>query len=80
MNAARELGPMTAEAQAVLKAISTLTKQFGKTEDESKQVMPAELMMAMQSAAGPGAPPKPPGPAGAPGGAPAGVPPSPQGA
>ena len=47
---------------AVLDAMKTLTKRFGKSEEDSKQIMPAELQMAMQRQAGPGAPPgaKPP--------------------
>jgi hypothetical protein len=52
---------------AVLDAVKILTKKFGKTEEDSKQIMPAEIMQAMMKQAGPGAPPgaKPPG-AGAP--------------
>src|ERR1700691_5367880 len=33
--------------QAVLDAVKTLTKKFGKTEEDSKQIMPAEIMQAM---------------------------------
>lgn len=56
------------EFQAVLDAVKTLTKKFGKSEEDSKQIMPAELQMAMQRQAGPGAPPgaKPPAAPGAP--------------
>lgn len=78
--ALKDLGPMSQDSQAVLKAISTLTKQFGKSEDESKPLIPAEIQQALQPAAGPGAAPKPPMPPGAPPGAPAAAPPAPQGA
>jgi hypothetical protein len=48
--------------QAVLDAVKTLTKKFGKTEEDSKQIMPAEIMQAMMKQAGPGPPGgKPPG-------------------
>lgn len=43
--------------QAILDAMKILTKKFGKSEEDSKQIMPAELQMAMQRSAGPGQPP-----------------------
>lgn len=57
--------PQSPEFQAGIKAIAKLTEHFGKTEEDSKQLMPAELMSLMQSQAGPGAPGgmKPPMPA-----------------
>jgi len=76
-----DLGIGSPEGQSILEALSKLVKKFGKSEEDSKQIMPAELMQAMQSSAGPGAPPgaKPPGAApGAapPGAAPPGAPPT----
>jgi hypothetical protein len=59
-----DLGVGSPQGGAILKALTALTKEFGKSEEDSKQIMPAELMQAMQSSAGPGAPPgagKPPG-------------------
>lgn len=66
-----DFGAASPEGQAIFDAIKPLVKKFGKSEDESKQLMPAEMMAAMQQGAGPGAPPgaKPPG-APPPGGAP----------
>jgi hypothetical protein len=49
-----DLGVQSTEGQAVLDALKMLVKKFGKTEEDSKQIMPAELMMAMQRQAGPG--------------------------
>jgi len=64
--AATELDPSSKEGQACLEAVVKLTKTFGKKEEDSKALMPAEIMQVMQGAAGPGAPPpgigaKPPG-------------------
>ena len=64
-----DLGVSSPEGQAVLDSVKTLTKKFGKSEEDSKQIMPAELQMAMQRQAGPGQPPAAPGgppPGGAP--------------
>jgi hypothetical protein len=64
-------GGSSPEGQAILKAITALTKAFGKAEGDTESLMPAELkqmMMGMQGAPGGGAPGGPPG--GAPGGAP----------
>ena len=64
-----DLGVSSPEGQAVLEAITKLVKKFGKSEEDSKQIMPAELQMAMQRQAGPGAPPPggpPPGAGAAP--------------
>jgi hypothetical protein len=63
--ALEEVGALTEDGQAVAKAIYDLTKRFGKSEDDTKSLMPAEIMQIMQKAAGPGAPPggaKPPAP------------------
>jgi Tfp pilus assembly PilM family ATPase len=68
-----DVGAMGPEGSAILKAISSLTKEFGKTEEQSKSLMPAEIQQIMQKqpakppmgAAPPGAgvpPPAPPGP------------------
>lgn len=55
--AASEFDPTSKEFQACVKANMDLAKVFGKSEDDSKQLMPAEVMQALQGAAGPGAPP-----------------------
>jgi hypothetical protein len=49
--------PTTEEGKAVMKAISALTKAFGDTESKDKELMPAEVMQALQGVAGPGKPP-----------------------
>jgi len=70
-----DFGPASKDFDACLAALSTLKKEFGKNEEQSQKLMPAELMQALQSQAGPGAPPKPAAPPGAaPGGAPGGAP------
>ena len=66
--AMQDVGISTEHGQAILKALATLTKQYGKSEEESQQMMPAEIMQVMQKQSGPGAAPPPQG--GAPGGAP----------
>jgi hypothetical protein len=48
MLAAQETGVMSEEGRAILDAIQKLTKQFGKSEDQSKQLMPAELAQILQ--------------------------------
>lgn len=66
-----EMDLNTAEGKAVLEILAKMTKAFGKSEEDSQQIMPAELMQALQPAAGPGAAPggapppgaKPPQPA-----------------
>jgi hypothetical protein len=70
--AMQDVGIMTDDGQAILDALGKLTKKFGKHEEESKSLMPAELMQVMQQKAGPGAPPPPPQGAAPPG---AGAPP-----
>jgi hypothetical protein len=70
--AASEMDPSSKEFQACVKAAMDLAKVFGKNEEESQSLMPAEVMQVMQGAAGPGAAPKPPGAAPPPG---AGAPP-----
>lgn len=59
------------EFKAVMGAISTLEKAFGKDESDTKELMPAEMKNLIQGVSGPGqmgggAPP----PGGPPGGAP----------
>lgn len=67
-------GGNSPEGQAILKAITALTKAFGKTEGDTENLMPAEikqLMMGMQGAPGAAGPPGAGGPPGMPpGGAP----------
>lgn len=61
-------GSQSEEGKSVLKAISALAKAFGKQEDETQELMPAEMKTLLAGLSGPGA-------AGPPGGAPAGPPP-----
>ncbi len=72
--AAAEMDPSSKEFQEVLKASSLLAKAFGKSEDESQQLMPAEVKQALQPGMGPGAPPGGPPPGAPPGGPPGGAP------
>jgi len=59
--------PTSDEGAAIMKAIGTLTKAFGKTEGTDKELAPAEIMQAISGLAGPGKPPpglpQPAGPA-----------------
>ena len=57
--------------KGAMEILAKLVKLNGKTEEDSQQIMPAELMQALQPAAGPGAAPQAPKP---PGGAPAPAP------
>lgn len=63
-----DVGAASKEGQSILEAIRSLVKQFGKSEDESKALMPAEIAQVLQQQKKPGMAP----PAGAPG-APAGA-------
>jgi hypothetical protein len=45
---------------AILKALGILGKAFGKDEEETDQLMPAEIKQLLQGLSGPGQPPKPP--------------------
>ena len=54
------------DGKAVLEILAKMVKAFGKNEEDTQQILPAELMQALQPAAGPGAPPKPPGAGAAP--------------
>lgn len=54
------------EGQAILKAISTLVKKFGKHEEKSEELMPSEAKQILKGIAGPGRPPGPPPGAGGP--------------
>lgn len=74
-----DLEPNSEEYDAVLGAVSKLSKKFGKEEDESEKMMPAEMGILQQALAGPGAA----GPGAGPGGPPppgGGAPPMPPGA
>jgi hypothetical protein len=51
-------GSSSHEGKAILKALSTIAKAFGKNEDESAELMPAMLKQALAQESGPGAPPK----------------------
>ncbi len=64
-------GSGSQEGGAIMKAITALTKAFGRDEEKSKELMPAELKQALMGPGGaPGAPPGggPPGGAAPPGG------------
>lgn len=50
MMAAAQIGVMGEEGRAILDAVQKLSKVFGKTEDESKRLMPAELAQILQQA------------------------------
>ena len=63
------------EHKAVLQSISTLAKAFGKEEDKTAELMPAEIKQMLASLAGPGGSQKPPTPP--PGAAPPGAAPPP---
>ena len=54
MLAIAEVGPMSSEGRTILEAITKLTKQFGKNEDQPKQLMPAELQQIMAQSKGAG--------------------------
>lgn len=62
-------GVATEEGKSILKALSTLANTFGKSEDETSELMPAELKHMIAAASGPGNP-NPAGQAPPPGGAP----------
>lgn len=66
------------KGKAIIKAIASLGKAFGKQESESEELLPAENKIIQQALQGPGAgaPPGPP-PGGPPQGAPQGAPPPP---
>jgi len=49
--------PGTEQGDAVMKAITTLTKAFGETSGKDKELMPAEIAQAVSGLAGPGKPP-----------------------
>lgn len=54
-----EIGVMTKDGEVVLDALKMLVKHFGKGEEKSSALMPAEIMQIMQKGAGPGAAPAP---------------------
>jgi len=43
------MGAATEEGQAVLNALKTLTKAFGKTETKSRELIPAEIMQLLSA-------------------------------
>lgn len=49
-------GSTSKEGKAILGALSTLAKAFGKTEDNTSELMPAELKHMIAAASGPGNP------------------------
>jgi len=50
MLAAREAGPLSEEGKTIVEVISKLIKQFGKSEDESKPMVPAEMRAILSQA------------------------------
>lgn len=50
------------EHKAILKAITALAGGFGKDEDKTEELLPAEIKEVNQGLVGPGAVPKPPAP------------------
>lgn len=63
------------KGRAIMKAISALTKEFGRDEDAAQKVLPAELKSALMDQAPGAAPPPGGGAPTAPGGLPPGGPP-----
>lgn len=59
-------GSQHKDGQAILKAITSLAKAFGKQESSTEELAPAEKMQMVQDLAGPGAAPKGPAPGGPP--------------
>lgn len=71
-----DFGSTTEEGEAVLSAIKSLSRKFGKQESQTQELLPAEMGIIQQALAGPGqtggppgmppggAPPAPPGPPG----------------
>lgn len=55
--AAADFGVMSPDGSFALELLQKITKKYGKSEDDTKQLMPAELAQVFQQAAGPGAPP-----------------------
>ena len=52
------MAPGSKESQVILKASSTLAKEFGDREDAAEELMPAEIQKMLQTLAGPGAQPQ----------------------
>jgi hypothetical protein len=52
-------GTSDSKGQAILKALTALSKAFGKDESSTEELTPAEKMQMLQGLAGPGAPPQP---------------------
>lgn len=55
------VGVMSEDGKVIMEAIRKLVGHFGKSEETSQSLMPAELASVFQKAAGPGAPPPTPG-------------------
>jgi hypothetical protein len=51
-------GSTSPKGKALSKAINSIASAFGKTEDESLQIMPAELKTALMAPAGGGGVPE----------------------
>ena len=44
-----ELGPSTEDGAAVLKALGSLSKAFGKVQDKTRELIPAEILQLLSS-------------------------------
>jgi hypothetical protein len=55
--ALQTFAPTEKQGKAIMKAIGSLTTEFGDTEDNDKDLMPAEIAQAVSGLAGPGKPP-----------------------
>lgn len=70
----------TPRGKSIMRALSALTREFGRDEDQAQRLVPAELKSAlMDNTAGAGSPPPPPGAGAGPGALPPGGPPGGQG-
>lgn len=66
-------GPSNPKGHALLSAIKTLAKTFGKDEESTEELQPAAIKQMLAGLQGPGTPPGPQGPP--PGGPPGQAPP-----
>ena len=56
MLAASKIGITTKEGQVLLEVIAKLAKTFGKSEDQSKQLMPAQIQQMLAASKSPAMP------------------------
>jgi hypothetical protein len=55
--ALQTFSPTSDDGKAIMKAISALSANFAETEQNDRELMPAEIMQAVSGLAGPGKPP-----------------------